>query len=432
MDTKDAKHEFESVLNQRQEIMSVFDVMRGKIATLKKIYGELIGSHTGDDYMFGMDALHFQNELIEKDYIHLRQNLHAIERRLYCEYYTLYKQIQRYVRDELEDKRLGEHAAFKREFPTYKHLGPTTTTYDVKVVIEIYAAIEACIMELETTVSSRESVLRQDKQHSQMGLNIHALVYREEFTLAMMRARLRMFYDYLHTFFLHHTKYLSRLLLKAKLQMGIVNEDILLKQFNQGTTVAEVGVADLAKEITPTHIPKKVASPTNIVPVEEQRIRSYVDYDGLPPESRETLNGIIAAGGGSGSEEGDSDADARSQSDPPDIVAPLPVFSRPEQITTVPEESEYGSQCADGPEEFHIQNGSRVLVEGYATVGTLRFYGAHHANKGKRCGVELDEPCGKNNGTVGGHVYFTCKPMHGVLVAPYKVSEALDSSDDEH
>lgn len=42
-------------------------------------------------------------------------------------------------------------------------------------------------------------------------------------------------------------------------------------------------------------------------------------------------------------------------------------------------------------------------------------------SKGERCGVELDEPVGLNNGTVGGHTYFTAQPNHGVLVDPRKV-----------
>ena len=322
-DTKAAKQEFETVLSQRQEIVSVFDIMRGKITTLKNIYTELINSHVGDDYMFGIDALHFQNELIEKDYSHLRQNLSLIERRMYCEYYTLYAQIQRYIK-ELDDKRLSEHAAFKREFPTYKHLGPPVT-YDIKIVTEIYTAISACTMELETTIGTRESVLKQDKQHSQIGLNIHALVYREEFILAMMRARLKMFYDYLHSFFVQHTRYLDRLLLKAKLQMGIVNEDIVLKQFSQGTTIADVGVTDLAKGFTPTQL-RNTTSPTSLEPKDEKKIRSYIDYEALQTTSKTTLNGIIAAGGGSGSEGSDSDGDV-SQSGKTDKVLTLSDFS---------------------------------------------------------------------------------------------------------
>lgn len=36
-------------------------------------------------------------------------------------------------------------------------------------------------------------------------------------------------------------------------------------------------------------------------------------------------------------------------------------------------------------------------------------------------GVELDDPLGKNNGTVKGVRYFSCKPKHGLFVRPYDV-----------
>lgn len=248
-DNNTANNEFKSIIIKRQEIVSGFDIMCGKISTLKKIYTQIINSHLGDEYIFGIDALHFQNELIEKDYFHLRENLNAIERRMYCEYYTLYMQIQRYVREELENIRLSEHAAFKREFPIYKHLG-IQSSYDMNVVIEIHAVIIDCMIELETTVNSCESVITLDKQHLDMGLNIHAIIYREEFTMEMMRARVKMFYDYLHSFFVHHSKYLNRLLMKAKLQMDIVSEDIILKEFNQETIIDNLGVSELAKCIT--------------------------------------------------------------------------------------------------------------------------------------------------------------------------------------
>jgi hypothetical protein len=48
--------------------------------------------------------------------------------------------------------------------------------------------------------------------------------------------------------------------------------------------------------------------------------------------------------------------------------------------------------------EQHV--GRRVTVEGYDVPGTLRYYGQHAVKGGLRCGVELDEAMGKNNGTV--------------------------------
>jgi hypothetical protein len=45
--------------------------------------------------------------------------------------------------------------------------------------------------------------------------------------------------------------------------------------------------------------------------------------------------------------------------------------------------------------------GRRVLVQGYSCSGVLRFIGPHHERGTLRCGVELDEAMGKNDGTVG-------------------------------
>ena len=65
--------------------------------------------------------------------------------------------------------------------------------------------------------------------------------------------------------------------------------------------------------------------------------------------------------------------------------------------------------------------GQRVSIQGYSCGGILRFFGEHKSKHLPRCGVELDKPLGRNNGTVDGHKYFKCKEKHGILVAPGKV-----------
>ena len=75
-----------------------------------------------------------------------------------------------------------------------------------------------------------------------------------------------------------------------------------------------------------------------------------------------------------------------------------------------------------GPSATEADVGRRVRVFGYSCGGVLRFYGPHAVKKLPRCGVELDEPLGKNNGTVAGHKYFKCRPNHGILCDPRKVS----------
>lgn len=49
----------------------------------------------------------------------------------------------------------------------------------------------------------------------------------------------------------------------------------------------------------------------------------------------------------------------------------------------------------------------------YLQVGTLRFCGSTEFSGGLWAGVELDRPEGKNDGSVAGVQYFTCRLKHG-------------------
>ncbi|EMD32620.1 hypothetical protein CERSUDRAFT_161581 [Gelatoporia subvermispora B] len=62
-----------------------------------------------------------------------------------------------------------------------------------------------------------------------------------------------------------------------------------------------------------------------------------------------------------------------------------------------------------------------AVVEVPAGRGVVRFCGATSFAAGKWVGLELNEPHGKNDGTVQGTKYFHCKPNYGVFVRPSQV-----------
>ncbi|XP_033916758.1 CAP-Gly domain-containing linker protein 4 [Melopsittacus undulatus] len=78
--------------------------------------------------------------------------------------------------------------------------------------------------------------------------------------------------------------------------------------------------------------------------------------------------------------------------------------------------------------EGEIQVGDRVLVVGQRT-GTVRFCGMTKFAPGFWCGIELDKPHGKNDGSVGGIQYFSCLPRHGIFAPPSRVQRLTGSLD---
>ncbi|CAH8856240.1 unnamed protein product [Trichobilharzia szidati] len=87
--------------------------------------------------------------------------------------------------------------------------------------------------------------------------------------------------------------------------------------------------------------------------------------------------------------------------------------------------------------EAKLRVGCRVEVTGKDVFGTVAFVGATQFSPGKKSsvlitdlgkwvGVILDEPKGKNNGTVQGKRYFTCEENFGIFVRPSQVCFILN------
>lgn len=104
-------------------------------------------------------------------------------------------------------------------------------------------------------------------------------------------------------------------------------------------------------------------------------------------------------------------------------TSPLSKHS-PDRSRTVSPTASVHSSFLRSPGKDRPQVGDRVIVSsGFGSrPGILRYLGETKFASGNWCGVELDEPTGKNDGQVDGIRYFECQPKYGVFVPIAKVS----------
>ncbi|KAF7347275.1 CAP-Gly domain-containing protein [Mycena venus] len=78
---------------------------------------------------------------------------------------------------------------------------------------------------------------------------------------------------------------------------------------------------------------------------------------------------------------------------------------------------------------MNVQLGTIVEASmgGAVARGVVRFAGATSFQSGKWIGIELYEPNGKNDGSVNGVSYFTCKPNYGIFVRASQIKGTFGS-----
>lgn len=75
---------------------------------------------------------------------------------------------------------------------------------------------------------------------------------------------------------------------------------------------------------------------------------------------------------------------------------------------------------SDGTVKLHLS--MQVLLISANEMATIRYIGTAEFAPGLWLGLELRSPKGKNDGSVGSRRYFSCRPGHGVLVRPSRVT----------
>ena len=228
--TNALENNFQVVQQLRVEINTIFGEIDQKLRVLNDMYDDLVKTHQEKNYTIGIDSFHFQNKLIQLEYDNMKNVFNFIDNRIYCEYYKLHRMLYDFIGKEIKEKAIVEKLLIGyKKYPIYKDLEPTTI-YDFNITIEINHTIPNAIEDLKEHLSAKKDELTNQKKRSEMGINIHSIIHEQLYNNIILEERIHMFENYLNTFISHHSKYFSRLAIKVKLMLGIVNEDFHLKK----------------------------------------------------------------------------------------------------------------------------------------------------------------------------------------------------------
>jgi len=218
------KYDFNNVMKIRNTVKNIFEILQIRIDKLKSFYSEFIKVNQKQIFVFGLDSLRFQSKLIDIEYDDMKRLFLAINNRMYCEYFKLYKIVVEYILENVQDKKVAEIIKVNN-FPVYKDLEPFKE-YKFEFILEIHENILVLVSTIISYLNTKENELTTYKCKNKLGLNIDNFVTSFNYEIIMIREKVLMFLTYIEFFHKLHTKYLKRFSNKIHLMYTHINNDI--------------------------------------------------------------------------------------------------------------------------------------------------------------------------------------------------------------
>ncbi len=246
------KKNFLTIKDIRGKVTNIFTILEGHLLNLKKTYSEFVENNRQNLFVFGLDSFQFQSKLIDIEYEDMKRLFLAINNRMYCEYYKLYKIIADYVKENIHDKKTQDLIKITNIFPVYKDLEPYKQ-YKFEMIQEIHENIILLLYEINEFIMNKENELQAHKKKQDIGLNINNFVTTFNYNIIMIKEKGMLFISYIEFFHNLHTKYLQRFTMKMELMFNQVTHDI---RFEDGPKLNESKKQELIKNYENENIDK--------------------------------------------------------------------------------------------------------------------------------------------------------------------------------
>ena len=130
---------------------------------MKNTYSDFVVNNRQHLFVFGLDSFQFQSKFIDIEYADMKRLFLAINNRMYCEYYKLYKIISEYVKENIIDKKTLDLIKITNNFTVYKDLEPYKQ-YNFEITQDLHEHIIILLYGISDFILHKENELNIHKK----------------------------------------------------------------------------------------------------------------------------------------------------------------------------------------------------------------------------------------------------------------------------
>lgn len=268
---------FNSIKDLRNQVMLCFNALEVKQQRLKTTTIDFVSNNKHNLFIFGLDSFQFQSKLIDYEYNDMKKYYFALNNRMYCEYYKLYKLILNYVEETIGSNK----NIVVNKFPIYKDLEPFKQ-YDFEIIVELHKTILILLNDLNDHILEKDSQLKTFMLKQKAGLNINNFVNTYDFDIMVIKQKQTLYLSYLEFFHNIHTKHFKRFSKKMKLINDYLDEDIkfdedTLKSISDDENVVLSIIEEENPDVFPNEtdvlqeIPDVIKEETDVLPKQKRK-----------------------------------------------------------------------------------------------------------------------------------------------------------------
>ena len=226
---------FDEIIEYRITIKKNIEDIEHIKETIKQNYVECIEKETKN--FFGLDSVHFQNKVIELEYLNIIEMEQYINSRIYGDYYKLFILMKEYLEDKLlvsQYRSIKEFSKLKK-YPIYKDLDKKTK-YEFDVINDMHQDVIYIIKRVNEIHHQNDETIHSTQQAVSQGINLDNYIINQQHINEELLLTNELHEKYVRVYHKFHKKLLKNFMEKISLLYQQMNNYILGDEINTSTS----------------------------------------------------------------------------------------------------------------------------------------------------------------------------------------------------